>query len=111
MNFHQQTELSTSLTVLFLSVTLTDSECYSPAGLTPLSTSQVRPNNPPVTQTSLTMCGDTGSEDKNVATISEDMAEWEENVVLSFNHPQAHQIMLADGIITVQDVDEDDAQP
>ena len=57
------------------------------------------------------MGGDTGSEDKNVATISEDMAEWEENVVLSFNNPQAHQIMLADGIITVQDVDEDDAQP
>ena len=57
------------------------------------------------------MGGDIGSEDKNVATISEDMTEWAENVILSYNNPQAHQIMLADGIITVQDEDEDEDQP
>ena len=57
------------------------------------------------------MGGDIGSEDKNVATISEDMTEWSENVILSYNNPQAHHIMLADGIITIQDEDDDDGQP
>jgi hypothetical protein len=57
------------------------------------------------------MGGDIGSEVKNVATISEDMTEWSENVILSYNHPQAHHIMLANGIITIQDEDEEADQP
>ena len=57
------------------------------------------------------MGGDIGSEDKHVATISEDMIEWSENVILSYNHPQAHHIMLANGIITIQDEDDDVDQP
>ena len=54
------------------------------------------------------MGGDIGSEDKNVATISEDMTEWSENVILAYNNPKVHHIMLVDGIITIQDEDEDE---
>ena len=54
------------------------------------------------------MGADIGTEDKNVVTISEDMTEWSENVILAYNHPKVHHIMLANGIITIHDEDEDE---
>ena len=54
------------------------------------------------------MGADTGTEDKNVVTISEDMSEWCDNVILAYNHPKVHHIMLANGIITIHDEDEEE---
>ena len=54
------------------------------------------------------MGADIGTEDKNVVVISEDMTKWSENVILAYNNPKVHYIMLVDEIITIQDMDEDE---
>ena len=49
-----------------------------------------------------------GTDDNNVVAISEDMGEWAENIILAYNNPKVLYIMLVDGIITTQDMDEDE---
>ena len=56
------------------------------------------------------MGDDTKIDDASVASITEDMEEWAKNVILSYKNPKEHYIMLADGIITIQDVDIDEPQ-
>ena len=45
--------------------------------------------------------GDLGEEDV------ESLVDWEENVVLAFENPSVHIIMLRGGIITIDVVEED----
>ena len=54
------------------------------------------------------MGADTKTDDNSVAAITEDMVEWA--VILAYNNPKVLYIMLADGIITIQDIDDDEPQ-
>ncbi len=48
------------------------------------------------------MGGDTRSEKTELAT-ADALTDWLENVLLSYNHPQALRIMLSENIITIDE--------
>ncbi len=52
------------------------------------------------------MAGDTNSEE-TIITATDDLKDWQENVILAYNHPQALRIMLSENIITIDEESEE----
>ena len=52
------------------------------------------------------MGGDTSSVE-TILTAADDLIDWQENVILSYNHPQALRIMLSENIITIDEESEE----
>ncbi len=52
------------------------------------------------------MAGDTNSEE-TIITAADDLVDWQQNVILSYKHPRALNIMLRDNIITIDEESEE----
>ena len=52
------------------------------------------------------MAGDTNSVE-TIITATDDLKDWQENVILAYNHPQALRIMLSENIITIDEESEE----